>query len=100
MNIQALATIVEDMNKALYKALPDVEGIHLRYYDSSFWMIAWNNLILINTMEDSLEHLYIAPSVRADYTEQDVKNLLAERFAKAYAEKLVDKLKENPNEPF
>jgi len=100
MNIQALATMVEDMNKALYKALPDVEGVHLRYYDSSFWLICWEDMALINTMWDSLQHSYTVPGKAIDYTQQDIKNLLAERFAKAYADNLVNILKENQNEPF
>lgn len=86
MNIQALATIIEDTNKALYKTLPDVEGIHLRYYDSSFWLLQWEEEILINSVADSLEDDLGA------YTLAQMKELLAKRFAKAYAEKLVDKL--------
>jgi hypothetical protein len=93
-DIHALATMVEDMNKALYKALPDVEGVHLRYYDNSFWLICWEEAILINTMEDSLE------DELGTYSLGYVREMLAERFAKAYAEKLVNILKENCNEPF
>lgn len=94
MNIQALASIVEDTNKVLYKALPDVEGIHLRYYDSSFWLLQWEEEILINSVADSLEDDLGA------YTLAQMKEMLAKRFAKAYAEKLQDKLKENCHEPF
>ena len=99
MNIQALAIIVEDTNKALYKALPDVEGIHLRYYDSSFWLLQWEEEILINSVAESLEDDLGA------YTLAQMKEMLAERFAKAYAEQLVNKLaesllKENCHEPF
>ena len=86
MNIEALASIVEDTNMALYKALPDVEGIHLRYYDNSFWLLQWEEEILINSIADSLEDDLGA------YTLAQMKEMLAERFAKAYAEKLVDKL--------
>lgn len=99
MNVEALASIVEDTNKALYKALPDVEGIHLRYYDSSFWLLQWEEEILINSVADSLEGELGA------YTLAQMKALLAERFAKAYAERLVNKLaesllKENCHEHF
>jgi len=94
MNVEALATIVEDTNKAIYKALPDVEGIHLRYYDSSFWLICWEDVVLINTMEDVLTDDY------GHYSTGYIKEMLAKRFAKAYAEKLVDKLEEKCNEPF
>lgn len=89
MNIQQLATIAEDTNKALYKALPDVEGIHLRYYDSSFWLMCWEDDVLINTMEDSLEDELGA------YTEAQIKEMLAERFVEAYAKRLVNKLAES-----
>jgi hypothetical protein len=95
MNIQTLATIIEDTNKALYKApLPDVEGIHLRYYDSSFWLLQWEEEILINSVVDSLEDDLGA------YTLAQMKEMLAKRFAKVYAEKLVNRLLENCNEPF
>lgn len=86
MNAEALASIVEDTNKALYKALPDIEGIHLRYYDSSFWLLQWEEEILINSVADSLEDDLGA------YTLAQMKEMLAKRFAKVYAEKLVDKL--------
>lgn len=97
MNMQLLAYIVEDMNKALYKTLPDVEGVHLRYYNNSFWLICWEDMALINTMWDNLQHLHSVPGQAVDYTQQDIKNLIAERFAKVYAEKLQDKLKEDVN---
>lgn len=89
MKPEKLIAIVDNFNNKLDKLLPDVLGIHLRYYSQTHFEIYCVDELLVGTVADSPEKL-----IWSEISMGEMETLLAERFTKAYAEYLVKKLKE------